>query len=77
MATKKAPKQVREILREVYRDEKIKTFFVEAGRTGGQIGGSLGGKTAAKLMTKAERVARAKKAAAASVKARAAKAKRA
>jgi len=72
MAIQKAPKKVREILSEAYRNAEVKAFFVEAGRTGGQIGGSLGGKIAAERMTPVQRKARAKKAAAASAKVRSA-----
>ena len=69
-----ASRRVREILSDVYREADVLEFFREAGRKGGQIGGSLGGKAAAERMTKAQRIARAKKAAAASVKARRSKA---
>ena len=54
---------------------EIEEFFREQGRKGGKIGGSKGGKITAQNMTKAERSARAKKAAAASAKVRSAKAK--
>jgi hypothetical protein len=50
-------------------------FFQETGREGGKIGGSAGGTAAAANMTPAERIARAKKAAAASAKVRSKKAK--
>ncbi len=74
MASKKTPKGGREILR-AYREaaERVREFFRESGKRGGQKGGSLGGKTAAAHMTPEERKARAEKAAAASVKARAAR----
>lgn len=51
-------------------------FFREAGRKGGKVGGSAGGAAAAAGMTPEQRTARAKKASAAGVKARAAKAKK-
>jgi hypothetical protein len=50
---------------------EMKEFFREAGRRGGKIGGKI----AAKKMTKAQRIARAKKASAAASKVRTAKAK--
>jgi hypothetical protein len=50
---------------------EVSEFFREAGREGGKIGG----KRAARRMTKAERVARARKAGVASGKARSEKAR--
>lgn len=50
-------------------------FLKASGRKGGKLGGGLGGKIAAQNMTKAQRVARAKKAAAASAKVRSRKAR--
>ena len=50
---------------------EVLEFLAEIGRKGGKIGG----KRSLKTMTKAARIARAKKAAAASAKARSAKAK--
>lgn len=50
-------------------------FFREVGRMGGLAGGVKGGKATAKRMTKAERIARSRKGAAASAKARRAKVK--
>jgi hypothetical protein len=55
--------------------EEALEFFREAGRRGGEIGGKIGGKRSLETMTKAERTARAKKAAAASAKVRSKKAK--
>jgi hypothetical protein len=52
--------------------DEVLEYFREVGRKGG----ALGGKAAAASMTKAERTARAKKAAAASAKVRAKKAKK-
>ena len=52
-------------------DEKIISAVMrEMGRKGGKIGGKIGGKRSLETMTPAERTARAKKAAAASAKAR-------
>lgn len=51
-------------------------FFQEQGRKGGAKGGKIGGKRSLETMTKAERIARARKAAAASAKVRAKKAKK-
>ena len=45
-------------------------FFQDAGRKGGKRGGPIGGKRSLETMTSEERTARAKKAAAASAKAR-------
>jgi len=53
---------------------EVREFFRKQGARGGRIGGSLGGKKTAASMTPAERIARAKKASAAAVKARKAKA---
>jgi hypothetical protein len=54
---------------------ELQEYLREQGRVGGKIGGPIGGKLAAKRMTKAQRVARAKKAAAASAKVRSKKAR--
>ena len=51
------------------------TEMIEWFREQGRAGGKIGGKIAAKKMTKAQRIARAKKASAAAAKIRSAKAK--
>jgi hypothetical protein len=51
----------------------ISAVMREMGRKGGKIGGKIGGKRSLETMTPEERTARAKKAAAASAKARGAK----
>jgi hypothetical protein len=51
-------------------------FFRKQGAKGGKIGGKIGGKRSLETMTPEQRVARAKKASAAGVAARRAKAKR-
>jgi hypothetical protein len=60
MATKKLPPAVLD-------------FFRKEGAKGGKIGGKIGGKRSLETMTPEERTARAKKASAAAVAARAAK----
>jgi hypothetical protein len=54
----------------------ISAYFSTLGKKGGSKGGKIGGKRSLETMTPEERTARAKKAAAASAKARRMKAKR-
>jgi hypothetical protein len=63
MAKKKVPAAVSE-------------YFSQLGKKYGSAAGKIGGKRSLETMTKAERIARAKKAAAASAKVRAKKAKK-
>jgi len=53
--------------------DKLSADHREMGRKGGKIGGKIGGKRSLETMTPEQRTARAKKAAAASVKVRASK----
>jgi hypothetical protein len=55
---------------------EVLDFFRKQGAKGGKIGGKIGGKRSLETMTAEERSARAKKASAAAVVARKAKAKR-
>jgi hypothetical protein len=55
---------------------EVSEYFRKLGKKHGSAGGKIGGKRSLETMTKAERTARAKKAAAASAKVRSKKAKK-